>query len=33
MSWEEEINELKRREILAEKMGGDDKLKRQRDTK
>ena len=31
MSWEKDIQELKRREKLAEKMGGEEKLKRQKD--
>ena len=31
MSWEKDIKELKKREILSEKMGGDEKLKRQKD--
>jgi acetyl-CoA carboxylase carboxyltransferase component len=31
MSWEKEIDELRRRETLAKKMGGPDKVKRQRD--
>ena len=31
MSWKKEIEELKKRESLAEKMGGDEKLKRQKD--
>ena len=31
MSWKDEIEELKKREALAEKMGGDEKLKRQKD--
>jgi len=31
MSWEKEIKDLKSREALAEKMGGQDKLKRQKD--
>ena len=31
MSWEKELEELKRREALAEKMGGEEKLKRQAD--
>ncbi len=30
MSWEKEIEELKKRELLAEKMGGNEKLKRQK---
>ena len=33
MGWEKEIEELKAREKLAEKMGGKDKLKRQKDNK
>ena len=33
MSWEKDIQELKRREKLAEKMGGKEKLKRQKDNK
>ena len=33
MSWEEEIDELKKREKLAEKMGGTEKLQRQKDNK
>ena len=31
MSWEKDINELRKREKLAEKMGGEEKLKRQKD--
>src|SRR5258708_8748171 len=31
MSWEKEIKELRRREALAKKMGGPDKVKRQHD--
>tara|TARA_B100000929_G_scaffold228398_1_gene184795 strand:+ start:30 stop:1577 length:1548 start_codon:yes stop_codon:yes gene_type:complete len=31
MTWEKEIKELKKREKLAEKMGGSEKLKRQKD--
>ena len=31
MGWEEEINELRRREALAHQMGGVDKVKRQHD--
>jgi len=31
MSWNKKIDELRRREALAEKMGGADKLKRQKD--
>ena len=31
MSWEKDINELNKREKLAEKMGGKEKLKRQKD--
>ena len=31
MSWEKDIHELRRREKLAEKMGGEEKLKRQKD--
>ena len=31
MSWEKDINELRKRENLAEKMGGEEKLKRQKD--
>jgi len=31
MSWEKEVEELKRRQKLAEAMGGPDKLKRQKD--
>ena len=31
MSWKKEIDELKNREKLAEKMGGKEKLKRQKD--
>ena len=31
MSWEKDIQELKRREKLAEIMGGEEKLKRQKD--
>ena len=30
MSWEDEINELKK-EVMAEKMGGKEKVKRQKD--
>ena len=33
MSWKKDIKELKRRERLAEKMGGKEKLKRQKDNK
>ncbi len=33
MNWKNEIEELKKREALAEKMGGDEKLKRQKDNK
>ena len=33
MSWEKEIEELKKRENLAEKMGGKEKLQRQKDNK
>ena len=33
MNWKDEIEELKKREALAEKMGGDKKLKRQKDNK
>ncbi len=33
MSWKKEIEELKKRESLAEKMGGKEKLKRQKDNK
>lgn len=31
MSWEKEIEELRRREALANKMGGPEKVKRQHD--
>ena len=31
MSWEKDIKELRKREKLAEKMGGKEKLKRQKD--
>ncbi len=31
MSWEKEIEELRRREALAKKMGGPEKVKRQHD--
>ena len=31
MGWEKEIEELRRREALAQKMGGAEKVKRQRD--
>ena len=31
MGWEKEIDELRRREALARKMGGPDKVKRQHD--
>jgi acetyl-CoA carboxylase carboxyltransferase component len=31
MSWEKEVEELRRREALAQKMGGADKVKRQHD--
>ena len=31
MSWEKELEELKRRRSLAEKMGGADKLQRQKE--
>ena len=31
MGWEEEIDELRRREVLAKRMGGADKVKRQHD--
>src|SRR5262252_9323218 len=31
MGWEEEIDELRRREAMASAMGGPDKVKRQRD--
>ena len=31
MSWEKEIEELRRREELAKRMGGPDKVKRQHD--
>ena len=33
MSWKKEIEELKKREALAEKMGGEEKLQRQKDNK
>ncbi len=33
MSWEKDIEELKKREKMAEKMGGPEKLKRQKDNK
>ena len=33
MSWEDEIKELKKREKLAEDMGGSEKLQRQKDNK
>ena len=33
MSWEKDIKELKKREKLAEKMGGKEKLQRQKDNK
>ncbi len=33
MSWKKEIEELKKREDLAEKMGGEEKLQRQKDNK
>ena len=33
MSWKKEIEELRKREKLAEKMGGEEKLKRQKDNK
>tara|TARA_Y100000817_G_scaffold269568_1_gene227205 strand:+ start:464 stop:2029 length:1566 start_codon:yes stop_codon:yes gene_type:complete len=33
MSWEKDIKELKKREELAEKMGGEEKLQRQKDNK
>ena len=33
MNWKKEIEELKKREKLAEKMGGSEKLKKQRDNK
>ena len=33
MSWKKEIEELKKRENLAEKMGGEEKLQRQKDNK
>ncbi|MEZ5982654.1 MAG: hypothetical protein R3C54_10155 [Parvularculaceae bacterium] len=29
MSWEKEVEEIRRREALAEKMGGEEKLARQ----
>ena len=31
MTWKKEIEELKKRESLAEKMGGEEKLQRQKD--
>ena len=31
MTWEKEINELRRRSAMIEKMGGPDKIKRQHD--
>ena len=31
MSWEEELNELRRREAFAEELGGREKVKRQQD--
>ena len=31
MSWEKEVEELKRRRALSEGLGGPDKIKRQRD--
>ena len=31
MSWEEELNELRRREAFAEELGGSEKVKRQQD--
>ncbi len=31
MSWQTELDELKRREAFAEMMGGADKIKRQKD--
>jgi len=33
MNWKKEIEELKKREKLAEKMGGSEKLKKQKDNK
>ena len=33
MSWKKEIEELRKREKLAEKMGGSEKLKKQRENK
>ena len=30
MSWQEEIDELRRREAMAREMGGPEKIKRQR---
>ena len=33
MSWEDDIEELKKREKLAERMGGPEKLQRQKDNK
>ncbi len=33
MSWKKDIEELKKREKLAEEMGGKEKLKRQKDNK
>ena len=31
MSWEKEVEELKRREALARKMGGEERIQRQHD--
>jgi hypothetical protein len=31
MSWQKEVDELRRREALAKQMGGPEKIKRQRD--
>jgi acetyl-CoA carboxylase carboxyltransferase component len=31
MSWQKEVDELRRREEMARRMGGPDKIKRQRD--
>ena len=31
MSWQDEINEIKRREALAQEMGGDERVQRQHD--
>ena len=33
MNWKKDIEELKKRELLAEKMGGSEKLQRQKDNK